>query len=116
MFVTVRSLQGAQCGSLYSGEASAHPMFTRKLSLLSAIGQQNRRLHGECSFFMNSGTDSHYGERNRLARELHDAVTRPFFCQPHCRCHPPHWKRNPKEGLQNLEELRQMTRGALAEK
>ena len=25
------------------------------------------------------------------------------------------WKRNPDEGLQNLEELRQLTRGALAE-
>jgi signal transduction histidine kinase len=25
------------------------------------------------------------------------------------------WKRNPEEGLQNLEELRQLTRGALAE-
>ena len=55
-------------------------------------------------------------ERNRLARELHDAVTQTLFsANLIADVIPRIWKRNPEEGLQNLEELRQLTRGALAE-
>ena len=55
-------------------------------------------------------------ERNRLARELHDAVTQTLFSASLIADVIPRiWKRNPDEGMQNLEELRQLTRGALAE-
>jgi two-component system nitrate/nitrite sensor histidine kinase NarX len=55
-------------------------------------------------------------ERNRLARELHDAVTQTLFSASLIAdVLPKIWERNPEEGLQNLEELRQLTRGALAE-
>jgi two-component system nitrate/nitrite sensor histidine kinase NarX len=55
-------------------------------------------------------------ERHRLARELHDAVTQTLFsANLIADVIPRIWKRNPEEGLQNLEELRQLTRGALAE-
>jgi signal transduction histidine kinase len=55
-------------------------------------------------------------ERNRLARELHDAVTQTLFSASLIAdVTPVIWKRNPEEGLQHLEELRQLTRGALAE-
>ena len=53
---------------------------------------------------------------SRLARELHDAVTQTLFsANLIADVIPRIWKRNPEEGLQNLEELRQLTRGALAE-
>jgi len=55
-------------------------------------------------------------ERHRLARELHDAVTQTLFsANLIADVLPRIWNRNPDEGLQNLEELRQLTRGALAE-
>jgi two-component system nitrate/nitrite sensor histidine kinase NarX len=55
-------------------------------------------------------------ERGRLARELHDAVTQTLFsANLIADVIPRLWKRNPEEGMKNLEELRQLTRGALAE-
>jgi signal transduction histidine kinase len=55
-------------------------------------------------------------ERNRLARDLHDAVTQTLFSATLIAdVLPILWKRKPEEGLKRLEELRQLTRGALAE-
>ncbi len=55
-------------------------------------------------------------ERNRLARDLHDAVTQTLFSAsliadalPDC------WERDPEQGRQLLSQLRQLSRGALAE-
>jgi ligand-binding sensor domain-containing protein/signal transduction histidine kinase len=56
------------------------------------------------------------GERNRLARELHDAVTQTLFSASLIADVLPRiWERNPEEGRRRLEELRQFNRGALAE-
>lgn len=55
-------------------------------------------------------------ERNRLARDLHDAVTQTLFSSSLiAEVLPKIWDRNREEGMKRLEELRQMTRGALAE-
>lgn len=55
-------------------------------------------------------------ERNRLARDLHDAVTQTLFAASLIADVLPRlWERNPDEGRRRLEELRQLTRGALAE-
>jgi signal transduction histidine kinase len=55
-------------------------------------------------------------ERNRLARDLHDAVTQTLFAASLIADVLPRlWERNPAEGRRRLEELRQLTRGALAE-
>lgn len=55
-------------------------------------------------------------ERSRLARELHDAVTQTLFSASLiAEVLPRLWERNQDEGLRRLEELRQLTRGALAE-
>jgi signal transduction histidine kinase len=55
-------------------------------------------------------------ERNRLARDLHDAVTQTLFSASMIAdVLPKIWRRNPEEGLKRLEELRQLTRGALSE-
>lgn len=55
-------------------------------------------------------------ERQRLARDLHDAVTQTLFSASLIAEVLPHlWERDPREGLRRLEELRQLTRGALAE-
>jgi signal transduction histidine kinase len=55
-------------------------------------------------------------ERQRLARELHDAVTQTLFSASLiAEVVPRLWERDPQEGRQRLEELRRLTRGALAE-
>jgi two-component system nitrate/nitrite sensor histidine kinase NarX len=55
-------------------------------------------------------------ERNRLARELHDAVTQTLFSASLlAEALPTSWENNPEEGRQLLGEIRQLSRGALAE-
>jgi len=55
-------------------------------------------------------------ERQRLARELHDAVTQTLFSASLiAEVLPRLWARNQAEARRRLEELRQLARGALAE-
>jgi nitrate/nitrite-specific signal transduction histidine kinase len=55
-------------------------------------------------------------ERQRLARELHDAVTQTLFSASLiAETLPQIWESDQDEGLQLLSELRQLSRGALAE-
>ncbi len=55
-------------------------------------------------------------ERNRLARDLHDSVTQALFSASLvAEILPQVWQRDPAEAQQGLEELRLLTRGALAE-
>jgi PAS domain S-box-containing protein len=55
-------------------------------------------------------------ERSRLARELHDAVTQTLFSTTlTAEVLPKIWDRSPVEGRKKLDELRELTRGALAE-
>jgi len=56
------------------------------------------------------------GERSRLARELHDAVTQTLFsASVIAETIPRIWDTHPQEARQGLGELQQLTRGALAE-
>lgn len=55
-------------------------------------------------------------ERQRLARDLHDAVTQTLFAASLiAEVVPGLWERSQEEGERRLAELRQLTRGALAE-
>lgn len=55
-------------------------------------------------------------ERDRLARDLHDAVAQTLFSVSLIgEAIPRVWERDPKEGRRGLEELRRLTRGAAAE-
>lgn len=60
--------------------------------------------------------DAIAAERNRLARELHDAVTQTLFAASLiAEVLPDLWDMDETEALKSTEELRQLTRGALAE-
>ncbi len=55
-------------------------------------------------------------ERNRIARDLHDSVTQTLFSATLiAEVLPKLWERSRDESERRLEELRQLTRGALAE-
>lgn len=60
--------------------------------------------------------DAVAAERTRLARDLHDAVTQTLFSTTLIAdVLPDIWEMNPAEGKRRLEEVRRLTRGALAE-
>jgi signal transduction histidine kinase len=60
--------------------------------------------------------DAVAAERTRLARDLHDAVTQTLFSTTLIAdVLPDIWEMNPDEGKRRLEEIRVLTRGALAE-
>lgn len=55
-------------------------------------------------------------ERNRIARDLHDSVSQTLFSASMIADVLPRlWERNRDEGVRRMDELRQLTRGALAE-
>lgn len=60
--------------------------------------------------------DAVTAERTRLARDLHDAVTQTLFSTTLIAdVLPDIWEMNPEEGKRRLDEIRLLTRGALAE-
>lgn len=76
----------------------------------AALAIENARLRAE------SEQNAVLMERNRLARDLHDAVTQTLFSASLiAEVLPRIWERDPQEGWRRLEELRQLSRGALAE-
>jgi len=110
------STKGRKLGFFILGKHEPGQLSPEELSLLSSIGKQvgvameNARLYEQAELVAITA------ERSRLARELHDAVTQTLFSASLIADVIPRiWRRDPEEGLQNLEELRQLTRGALAE-
>jgi signal transduction histidine kinase len=85
----------------------------RILTLLASsavIGLENSRLYEEAE------KNAALAERGRLARELHDAVTQTLFSASLiAEVLPQIWETDPEEGRRHLEQLRQSTKGALAE-
>jgi signal transduction histidine kinase len=76
----------------------------------AALAIENSRLRSRIA------QDAITAERTRLARDLHDSVTQMLFSASlMAEVLPSIFKRSSDEGLHGLEELRQLTRGALAE-
>jgi signal transduction histidine kinase len=76
----------------------------------AAIAIENARLYGRAQHA------AALEERQRLARELHDAVTQTLFSASLiAEVLPQLMARDPDEGQRRAAELRQLTRGALAE-
>jgi PAS domain S-box-containing protein len=80
------------------------------LAQRAALAIQNARLYEQAQ------QAATLEERQRLARELHDAVTQTLFSTALiAEVLPELWDLDPDEGRQRLAELRRLTRGALAE-
>jgi len=84
--------------------------------LISKITSDLTGLAQEARFLDQSRALVAAEERNRLARDLHDSVTQVLFSASLvAEVLPQIWKRDPDKAMQSLEELRRLTRGALAE-
>ncbi len=80
------------------------------LAQRAAAAIQNARLYAQAQ------QAATLEERQRLARELHDAVTQTLFSASIIAdVLPQLWKVNPQEANHRVDELRDLTRGALAE-
>ena len=108
--------KGNTLGFFILGKPEPDQLSPEELSLLNAIGKQVGVAMENAHLYEQAEEGAIAAERQRLARELHDAVTQTLFsANLIADVLPRIWKRNPEEGMQNLEELRQLTRGALAE-
>jgi two-component system nitrate/nitrite sensor histidine kinase NarX len=92
----------------------------RRLEMLApgaVIALENARLYAQAQQTADLlGRQRAIEEHQRLARELHDAVIQTLFSVSLiAEVLPSLWKRNPQEGQARLDELRRLTRGALAE-
>lgn len=99
-------------------------LFTRReldpspeqLSSLAALGNQIGMAVDNARLYEHAEESAAAAERNRLARDLHDAVSQTLFSVSLiAEVLPRIYARDPAQGAQRLDELRQLTRGALAE-
>ncbi len=82
----------------------------RALSRRASSALENARLYARAE------ETATLEERQRLARELHDAVTQTLFASSLiAEVLPRVWERSPEQGRARLAELQELTRGALAE-
>jgi len=108
--------KGKTLGFINLGTRRLREVTPDELSLLAAIGQQVGLAVENARLYQRAEQAAAAAERSRLARDLHDAVTQTLFSASLiAEVLPRLWERNPEDGRRRLLELRQLTRGALAE-
>jgi two-component system nitrate/nitrite sensor histidine kinase NarX len=85
-------------------------------SLLASIGRQAGMAVDNARLYEQAEAIAAAAERNRLARELHDAVSQTLFSASMIADVLPRlWERDQDEARRRLDMLRRLTRGAMAE-
>ncbi len=83
---------------------------------LRLVAEIDQRQKAEEALAAKAAEEAILAERTRLARDLHDAVTQTLFSASLiAEVLPELWQIDPGEARKSTEELRQLTRGALAE-
>jgi signal transduction histidine kinase len=94
----------------------AQAVTPEELNLIGRIALDLADLAEDAHLFENTQALVAAEERNRLARDLHDSVTQVLFSASLvAEVLPQILRRDPERALQSLDELRRLTRGALAE-
>jgi GAF domain-containing protein/HAMP domain-containing protein len=108
--------KGRMLGAINLATTGPRSISPQELDLLASIGQQVGLALENARLYEQAERSAAAAERNRLARELHDAVSQTLFSASLIADVLPRlWKRDPQRGEQSLAQLRQLTRGALAE-
>ncbi|UCC52879.1 MAG: GAF domain-containing protein, partial [Anaerolineaceae bacterium] len=86
------------------------------VSLLQAFADQTAVALANINLYKQAQQVAAGAERERLARELHDAVTQSLFsANIISEALPLQWQQDPEAALENLQKLRQLIQGSLAE-
>jgi signal transduction histidine kinase len=103
-------------GSLVLYYAQRHDFAAEEIELAQVLGNQAALALENARLRTQRERTAVTAERNRLARDLHDAVTQTLFSSSMiAEVLPRIWRRDAAEGERRLAELRELTRGALAE-
>ncbi len=103
-------------GVLNLAARAPRPITAEERSLLAAVGQQAGVAVENARLYEQAEAAAAAAERNRLARELHDAVSQTLFSASMIADVLPRlWERYPEEARRRLDDLRRLTRGAMAE-
>lgn len=103
-------------GSLAFYYPQVHEFKDEEIDLAQTFANQAALAIENASLRLQAEENAAAAERSRLARDLHDAVTQTLFAASLiAEVLPRLWDRDQEQGKKRLEELRQLTRGALAE-
>lgn len=108
--------KGAVTGAISLFTVSPRVFPHEDLEMLTSIGNQVGVAVENAKLYRQAEETAAAAERNRLARELHDAVTQTLFSVSiMTEVLPRIWEKDPEEGKARLEEISQLTKGALGE-
>jgi signal transduction histidine kinase len=110
-------VRGTTTGLLAIGNDRAGRDFgAAEIALAETVAGDIARVIENARLYEQAQETGAHEERDRLARDLHDAVTQTIYSATLIgEALPSVWERNPEEGRRNLLKLRQLIRGALAE-
>jgi signal transduction histidine kinase len=115
MYVPIK-VQGQIFGVLSADYGQPHTFDEDEQRLFMALAQRAALVIEKAQLHEQTQALAVMEERNRLARDLHDAVTQTLFSASLiAEVLPSLWDQDEDEGRQLLKELRQLSRGALAE-
>lgn len=119
-FKAVMAIPLVTQGNVYGALAFYYPQRRQfqpeEIELASAFASQASLAIENALLRTQAAEGAALAERGRLARDLHDAVSQTLFSASLiAEVLPNLWERNPEIAAQKLEELRQLTRGALSE-
>jgi nitrate/nitrite-specific signal transduction histidine kinase len=115
MAVAIR-VSDTPAGVLHITARGRHPLDEQDLFAATTIADQLAIAVENARLYHNARELAASRERQRLARDLHDAVSQTLFSVSLiAEVLPRIFERDPAQGQERLEELRQLTRGALAE-
>ncbi len=110
------AVKGRVIGGLGIAHAEANAFTDHQANLVLTMANQAAIAMVNAQLYEQAQTLATLQERQRLAQNLHDAVNQSLFSAGLiAEVLPRLWEKNPVEGRQSLEDLRRLTRGALAE-
>ena len=109
-------VKGTAYGGLVLYHTDARTFSDEEIGLAATFGDQAALALENAKLRIIESEAAAAAERSRLARDLHDAVTQTLFSASlMADVLPRLWERVPAEGRRVLDDLRRLTRGALAE-
>lgn len=110
------AIKGRVIGAIGVAHTERNFFTDHQANLALTVANQAAITMVNAELFENAQTLAALQERQRLARNLHDAVNQSLFSAGLiAEVLPRLWERSPEEGRQSLEDLRRLTRGAQAD-